>query len=185
MLSIMYIQVLKYEIYTKTLLELLDSRIPSSRLNGQQLNISTLDTESLLSICPSEPGMHNKASSYQSSEDGGSVEDLIDVERLLRLRQAGVSASPLVPTTSLPNLRPYHGDVLRFPTGSLSPSPLREDFASSTSYLASFGNPMNSNQNNSNNGSTTSLRQQHLSFRLQKRVNAVSCYFSSVYVCTQ
>lgn len=107
---------------------------------------SAIDTQSLLSVCPSEPGVFNKVSSYQSSEEGGSFEDLIDTDRVRTLKRSrGPSTSFLVPTTSLPNLLPLDGDFLLSPTtpyfpshfSEVSPSPSIE-FHSRSDYVASF-----------------------------------------------
>lgn len=68
---------------------------------------SMVESESLLSVCPSEPGGGIKTSSYQSSEEGGSVEDLLDPDQRKRHR-----GGHLLPTSSLPNLHPFRTDSI-------------------------------------------------------------------------
>jgi len=83
---------------------LFDSQLPTVYEDGSSIT----ECESLLSVCPSEPGGFVK-SSYQSSEEGGSVEDLIHVKR----KKSHRKGSHLLPTSSLPNLHPLHSDPFR------------------------------------------------------------------------
>ena len=71
------------------------------------------DAQSLLSVSPSEPGVGQNLSSYPSTENTGSVGDLVDRVKPKYNRLRAVSS--LSPTSSLPNLHPL----------SVDPSPMR------------------------------------------------------------
>ena len=158
-------------------------------------NSSIPETRSLLSISPSEPGMVHNLSSYPSSENTGSVGDLLDNDKLQRSRDV---ASPLSPTSSLPNLQPpidlrrndsslfrrglYRKDPALRPDSS--PVGLRPLYESDSSFSTS-PQPGSPNQNNSNNTTSSQLTQSPRTQRTgvkQRKVNKQSSFVGTSYL---
>ena len=100
-------QIHKYEVYTNSLNELVSAErhFAAQEMLSAPADRRSADAQSLLSVSPSEPGVGNNLSSYPSTEDTGSVGDLLDRLKPRQQRLRAVT-SPLNPTSSLPNLQP-------------------------------------------------------------------------------